>query len=163
MIMKRNRIMIIDYGSQYTQLITRRVRELKVYSEIYPYNVSRDDINEFSPSAIILSGGPSSVYDKEAFPLSSDIINSNLPILGICYGLQILVHNLGGNISSKNRGEYGSSKVLFETNNSIFKNLKESSNVWMSHGDEVESSGNDWNVIATSENGIEWLGTDRDR
>ena len=146
--------MVIDYGSQYTQLITRRVRELKVYSEIYSYDITQDDIDDFSPAAIILSGGPSSVYDKKAFPLSKDIINSGLPVLGICYGLQLLVHNLGGDISSKNRGEYGLSKVSFITDNSIFKNLHNISNVWMSHGDEVESCGNDWDVIASSENGI---------
>ena len=121
--MKHHKIMVIDYGSQYTQLITRRVRELKVYSEIYSYDITQDDIDDFSPAAIILSGGPSSVYDKEAFPLSKDIINSGLPVLGICYGLQLLVHNLGGDISSKNRGEYGLSKVSFITDNSIFKNL----------------------------------------
>ena len=146
--------MVIDYGSQYTQLITRRVRELEVYSEIYSYNITQDDIDEFSPTAIILSGGPSSVYDENAFPLSKDIINSELPVLGICYGLQLLVHSLGGNISSKNRGEYGLSKVSFKTDNDIFKNLNNKSNVWMSHGDEVESCGKDWDVIANSENGV---------
>ena len=152
--MKHSKIMVIDYGSQYTQLITRRVRELEVYSEIYSYNITQEDIDDFNPDAIILSGGPSSVYDEDAFPLSEHILNSGLPVLGICYGLQLLVHNLGGRITSKNRGEYGLSQVSFEINNDIFKNLSNKSNVWMSHGDEVESYGDDWNIIAESENGI---------
>ena len=152
--MKHHKIMIIDYGSQYTQLITRRVRELEVYSEIYSYNVTQDDIDEFSPNGIILSGGPSSVYDKEAFSLSKDVINSGIPVLGICYGLQLLVHNLGGEISSKDRGEYGLSKVSFKIDNDIFNNLDTTSNVWMSHGDEVASCGEGWDVIAKSENGV---------
>ena len=95
--MNHDRVMIIDYGSQYTQLITRRVRELSVYSEIFPFDVSSDQIADFAPKAIILSGGPSSVYDKGAYTLSDSILNSNLPIFGICYGLQVLVHTLGGN------------------------------------------------------------------
>ena len=105
--MKHDKIMIIDYGSQYTQLITRRVREQNVFAEIFPYNVTTEDIDSFNPKAIILSGGPSSVYDDNSYSLSESIIKSNLPILGICYGLQILNHNLGGEIISKGRGEYG--------------------------------------------------------
>ena len=152
--MKHHKIMVIDYGSQYTQLITRRVRELEVYSEIYSYDITKDDIDEFSPTAFILSGGPSSVYDEDSFPLSEDVLNSGLPILGICYGLQLLVHNGGGKITSKNRGEYGLSKVSFKTDNAIFKNLNKDSNVWMSHGDEVESCGENWDIIAKSENEV---------
>ena len=101
--MKHDKIMIIDYGSQYTQLITRRVRELNVYAEIFPYDVTKKQIQSFSPKSIILSGGPSSVYDKDAYLLSDDIVNANLPILGICYGLQLLTHNFGGKITSRNR------------------------------------------------------------
>ena len=152
--MNHDKIMVIDYGSQYTQLITRRIRELNVYSEIYSYEVTKSDIQEYNPKAIILSGGPSSVYDENAFPLSEDVLKSGLPILGICYGLQLLVHNLGGKISSKDRGEYGPSKVSFKTDNDIFQGLNSESNVWMSHGDEVEFSGEKWNVLAKSENGI---------
>ena len=95
--MKHHKVMVIDYGSQYTQLITRRVRELQVYSEIYSYDINQNDIDEFSPTAIILSGGPSSVYDENAFPISNNIISACIPVLGICYGLQLLVQNLGGN------------------------------------------------------------------
>ena len=152
--MMHDRVMIIDYGSQYTQLITRRVRELNVYAEIFPYDVTREQIQFFSPRSIILSGGPSSVYDKDAYLLSGDIIDANLPILGICYGLQLLTHNFGGKITSKNRGEYGLSKVNFNNDNEIFSHLSKSSNVWMSHGDEVESIGEGWDVIAESDNGI---------
>ena len=152
--MKHDRIMIIDYGSQYTQLITRRIRELRVYSEIFPYNVSADEIVSFSPKAIILSGGPSSVYDQDAYTLSDAVLDSGLPILGICYGLQILVHTLGGKIISKNRGEYGSSKVTFNLDSNIFKELKPNSNVWMSHGDEVDTYDDSWIMVAKSSNDI---------
>ena len=152
--MKHDRIMIIDYGSQYTQLITRRVRELNVYSEIFPYDIDSDEIDRFAPKAIILSGGPSSVYDDGAYTLSDFILKSGLPILGICYGLQLLVHHTGGVIISKDRGEYGASKVIFDTGNNIFSNLSNESSVWMSHGDEVDSHGDDWHVVAKSENGI---------
>ena len=152
--MNHDKIMIIDYGSQYTQLITRRVRELKVYAEIFPYNVTREQIESFSPKGIILSGGPSSVYDEDAYSLSSDLLNASIPILGICYGLQLLSHNLGGDIVSKGRGEYGLSKVNFDNNSKIFKDLSSSSIVWMSHGDEVGAIGEDWSKIAESDNGV---------
>ena len=152
--MNHDRVMIIDYGSQYTQLITRRVRELSVYSEIFPFDVSSDQIANFAPKAIILSGGPSSVYDEGAYTLSDSILNSNLPIFGICYGLQVLVHTLGGNIISKNRGEYGASEVTFETSSSIFEGLNATSDVWMSHGDEVDTYSDSWDMIAKSNNNI---------
>ncbi len=152
--MKHDRIMIIDYGSQYTQLITRRVRELNVYAEIFPFDVTENEIESFAPNGIILSGGPSSVYDKDAYTLSKDVINSRLPILGICYGLQLLIHNYGGQIVSKNRGEYGAAEVFFDIDNIIFSNLSKSSSVWMSHGDEVDTYNKDWGVIAKSSNDI---------
>ena len=152
--MKHDRVMIIDYGSQYTQLITRRVRELKVYSEIFPFDIDSKEISKFSPKSIILSGGPSSVYSNEAYSLSNSILNSGLPILGICYGLQLLVHTLGGKIISKDRGEYGSSPVDFDINNNIFEGINKTSNVWMSHGDEVDTYGNQWEMIAKSGNDI---------
>ena len=151
--MNHDKVLVVDYGSQYTQLITRRIRELNVYSEIFPYNLNKDDIENFSPNAIILSGGPSSVYDKDAYSLSQDVVNAGVPILGICYGLQLLVHNMGGDIVSKNRGEYGLSRVSFETTG-LFDDLKSESNVWMSHGDEIDSLSDNWSVIATSENNV---------
>ena len=110
---KAGGVLILDFGSQYTQLITRRVRELNVFAEIFPYNVTTEDIESFNPKAIILSGGPSSVYDDNSYSLSESIIKSNLPILGICYGLQILNHNLGGEFISKGRGEYGTLRATY--------------------------------------------------
>ena len=151
--MNHDKILVVDYGSQYTQLITRRIRELNVYSEIFPYNLKKDDIESFSPKAIILSGGPSSVYDKDAYSLSQDIVDSGVPVLGICYGLQLLVHNMGGDIVSKNRGEYGLSRVSFDATG-IFNDLQNESNVWMSHGDEINSLSDSWTVIAKSENDV---------
>ena len=152
--MKHDKIMIIDYGSQYTQLITRRVREQNVFAEIFPYNVTTEDIDSFNPKAIILSGGPSSVYDDNSYSLSESIIKSNLPILGICYGLQILNHNLGGEIISKGRGEYGLASVDFAENEIIFDKMSSNSKVWMSHGDEVGIVGDEWIEIAQSDNGV---------
>ena len=152
--MMHDRIMIVDYGSQYTQLITRRIRELNVYCEIFPYDVTMDDIISFSPKGIILSGGPSSVYSEDAYTLSNDIIDSKLPILGICYGLQLLVHNLGGVISSKNRGEYGLSEVAFDIKSKIFVGMKDSSDVWMSHGDEIDELTDQWEITGKSGNDI---------
>jgi len=152
--MKHDKIMIIDYGSQYTQLITRRVRELNVFAEIFPFNVTADDIDSFNPKAIILSGGPSSVYDDNSYSLSESIVKSNLPILGICYGLQILNHNLGGKIISKGRGEYGVASVNFNKNEILFDKMSSNSKVWMSHGDEVGVIGDGWIEIAKSDNGV---------
>ena len=152
--MKHDKIMIIDYGSQYTQLITRRVRELNVFAEIFPFNVTADDIDSFNPKAIILSGGPSSVYDDNSYSLSDSIVKSNLPILGICYGLQILNHNLGGKIISKGRGEYGVASVNFNKNEILFDKMSSNSKVWMSHGDEVGVIGDEWTEIAKSDNGV---------
>ena len=152
--MKHDKIMIIDYGSQYTQLITRRVRELNVFAEIFPFNLTAEDIDSFNPKAIILSGGPSSVYDENSYSLSQSIIESSLPILGICYGLQILNHNLGGKIISKGRGEYGVASVNFDNNEILFDKMSSNSKVWMSHGDEVGVIGDEWIEIAKSDNGV---------
>ena len=152
--MKHDKIMIIDYGSQYTQLITRRVRELNVFAEIFPFNLTAEDIDSFNPKAIILSGGPSSVYDDNSYSLSESIVKSNLPILGICYGLQILNHNLGGKIISKGRGEYGVASVNFDNNEILFDKMSSNSKVWMSHGDEVGVIGDEWIEIAKSDNGV---------
>ena len=130
-------IIILDYGSQYTQLIARRVRELNVYSEIYNHNVSFDTIKSKSPSAIILSGGPMSVYDSDSYSLNKEILKLDLPILGICYGMQLLMQYFGSNVISSKIREYGHSTIKILNDESIFKNIKSESKAWMSHGDKI--------------------------
>ena len=152
--MSKRSIVIIDYGSQYTQLITRRVRENNVYSEIFSHDTPIGEIIDHKPSAIILSGGPASVYDEDSYKLNSEIFHLNIPVLGICYGLQLLVQNFGGEIKSKNRGEYGLAKISVDVNDKLFSDIKENSSVWMSHGDEVDSIHGHWDIIGTSDNDV---------
>ncbi len=133
----RKTVLILDFGSQYTKLIARRVRELKIYSEILPFNTSIKKIKELSPSAIILSGGPSSVYDKEAPSASKKIFELNIPILGICYGLQLIAYILGGKIESTKKREFGFAKIKKVKETEFLKGVRNESQVWMSHGDEV--------------------------
>lgn len=147
-------IIILDYGSQYTQLIARRVRELNVYSEIYNHNVSFDIIKSKSPSAIILSGGPMSVYDSDSYSLNNEILKLDVPILGICYGMQLLMQHFGSNVISSNVREYGHSTINILNDESIFKNIKSGTKVWMSHGDKINEFDKQWNVLAKSDNGI---------
>jgi GMP synthase (glutamine-hydrolysing) len=118
------KILILDFGSQYTQLIARRVREAQVYCEIHPCTKSLEKIKEFSPTGIILSGGPASVYDKEAPMPEKGILDLNLPILGICYGMQYLTHVLSGHVSRAVDREYGSAEISIEDNKDLFYGFK---------------------------------------
>ena len=154
----KNGILIIDFGSQYTQLIARRVRELNVYSEIYPYNkITNHILKNFDPSGIILSGGPNSVFDKQAPYLPKIILTIRKPILGICYGLQILSKHFGGEVSSSFNREYGYANIKIQSKSRIIplnwlRNKK--TKVWMSHGDNVKKIPKDFSVVATSNNKI---------
>jgi GMP synthase (glutamine-hydrolysing) len=130
-------LIILDYGSQYTQLIARRVRELHVYSEILPHDVSREAILKLNPRGIVLSGGPNSVYDSGAPALPSFLLDLNLPILGICYGMQLLAHNLGGHVEKSHHHEYGQATIHIDDARSLFSNLQSPLAVWMSHGDQI--------------------------
>lgn len=132
-------IIVLDFGSQYTQLIARRVRESKVYCEILPYDTPVDRILSFNPKGIILSGGPASVYDKDAPGLRRELIDrAGCPFLGICYGLQVLVSELGGKVQPSIRKEYGYARLVVTAPDSLlFKDLPEEMDVWMSHGDDV--------------------------
>ena len=147
-------VAVIDFGSQYTQLITRRIRELNVYAEIFSFDVDFETLKEKNTYAIILSGGPSSVYHKNSPKISDTILNSGIPILGICYGLQLLIQSFGGSISYSNKGEYGSAKVVSKNNSLLFDGIPKESQVWMSHGDRVESLPNGWEIISKSVNDI---------
>jgi len=136
---KNSKIIILDFGGQYCHLIARRVRELGVYSEILPYNCSLEKIQSLNPVGIILSGGPSSVYSKNAPKINKTIFNLKIPILGICYGQQLIGALLGGEVKSNKIKEYGKKIILIKHAKGIFKGLKKREQVWMSHGDEILS------------------------
>ncbi|MCX7974741.1 MAG: glutamine-hydrolyzing GMP synthase [Candidatus Aminicenantes bacterium] len=133
-----NKVFVLDFGSQYTQLIARRVRELGVYAEIHPYNVSLSFLKKESPQALVLSGGPQSVYEKGAPSVSPEIFNLGFPVLGICYGLQLLAHLLGGEVVPGKKREYGLAELKVIDQSGLLHDLNKISPVWMSHGDQVK-------------------------
>jgi GMP synthase (glutamine-hydrolysing) len=137
----RDLILILDFGSQYTQLIARRVREQKVYSEIHPFNISLAKIRELAPRGIILSGGPSSAYDAGAPRISTELYDLGVPVLGICYGVQLTALLLGGQVAPADRREYGRATVKVKDATDLFHGFTpgEDIGVWMSHGDRIES------------------------
>ena len=143
-------ILIIDFGSQYTQLITRRVREANVYSEIHSHKISADEVKSLSPSGIILSGGPMSVYDEGSPQLDMEILNLGIPVLGICYGLQIICRNFGGNVEPASNREYGKANILIKEDEGLFKGVKKESVGWMSHGDYLTKLPGGFKVTAES-------------
>ena len=147
-------VVILDFGSQYTQLIARRVREHNVFSEILPPETPIGDINKRHPSALILSGGPSSVFTDEAPKFDNAVMDSEIPILGICYGLQLLTHHHGGSVESTGHGEYGFTEIEVDDNTGLFKNVSHCSQVWMSHMDRVSELPNGWHMLAHSSNGV---------
>ncbi|MFZ0633010.1 MAG: glutamine-hydrolyzing GMP synthase [Acidobacteriaceae bacterium] len=131
-------IVILDFGSQYTQLIARRIREQNVYSAVLPCTAKIDEIRALNPAGIVLSGGPCSVYDNDAPPADPKILELGLPVLGICYGLQFITHHLGGRVRSAMKREYGHAEVqVVDSANPLFAELPASLQVWMSHGDEA--------------------------
>lgn len=148
-------ILILDYGSQYTQLIARRVRELEVYSEILPWNASSDRIRASGPMGIILSGGPRSVSGPEAPTIDPSLLNGDIPVLGICYGMQLLAHTLGGRVEKGRLGEYGKTRVVFDTAvaSKISEGIPSGVDVWMSHWDEVRELPDGAVQFASSESG----------
>ncbi|HJQ33245.1 MAG TPA: glutamine-hydrolyzing GMP synthase [Pyrinomonadaceae bacterium] len=143
-------IIILDFGSQYTQLIARRVRESNVYCEILPFNTPPEALLERGPKGLILSGGPASVYDEDAPKLSYDLLQKfDCPVLGICYGMQILASELGGEVRPSKNREYGYARLRVTDNNSLlFRHLPEEMDVWMSHGDHIISVPEGFQVTA---------------
>lgn len=134
-----DKILVLDFGSQYTQLIARRVREAKVYSEIMPFNVPMDKIKKFRPKGMILSGGPASVYQSKAPICSEKIFELKIPILGICYGMQLMTHLFGGKVARAQKREYGKAELFIDDDATILRGLGESAVVWMSHGDKIDA------------------------
>lgn len=146
--MKRDTILILDFGSQYTQLIARRIRELKVYSVIEPCNISIERIKKIKPKGIILSGGPHSVYEKGAPSLKKEIFSLGIPVLGICYGMQILVKRLKGVVKEAKKREYGKAVMYIDNHDDLFFSLGAKITSWMSHTDQVASLPTDFIVLA---------------
>jgi len=134
---KHSKILILDFGSQYTQVIARRIRELQVYSEVVPFNLSTAEIKKLQPNGIILSGGPASVYDKGAPQIDPEIFSLGIPVLGICYGLMQMAHHLGGEVVFTGRREYGAGMLHITNGSQLFDGLGNQLDVWNSHGDEV--------------------------
>ena len=156
-------IIVLDYGSQYSQLIARRVREANVYCELYSWRTDPEIIKALNPKGFILSGGPNSVYDDGAPTLPNYVLESSVPVLGICYGMQLLTHRLGGTVSRSQKREYGLATIHIEdTDNALFQNWqmgdeldvngKNFQQVWMSHGDKVEALAPGFQAIARTEN-----------
>lgn len=146
-------ILILDFGSQYTQLIARRLRELNVYCEIHPYNVSTETFSNQKPNAIILSGGPKSVYDEDAPELNLDYLGYDIPVLGICYGLQSLAHSISPNsVEKAEKREFGRAGLIIDEPAGLFDGIEQQSNVWMSHGDHIKNLPAPYKVIAHTEN-----------
>lgn len=145
-------IVVLDFGSQYTQLIARKLRESGVYCEIVPYRESIEDIKKRNPQGIILSGGPASVYAKDAYHPDNEIYNLGLPILGICYGMQLINQYFGGSVIPADHQEYGKAELSFEGDHKIFQDTKSGQIVWMSHGDKVEKLADGFSKIGFSAN-----------
>ncbi|HLC56194.1 MAG TPA: glutamine-hydrolyzing GMP synthase [Candidatus Nanoarchaeia archaeon] len=144
-------ILIINFGGQYCHLIARRVRDLGVYSEILPYNTSLEKIKKINPSGIIFSGGPSSVYDKKAPLIDKRILNLNIPILGICYGLQLIGKLTNSKVLNGKLKEFGKKILYIKKQSTLLKNLSKKEQIWMSHGDLINSMSSDFNILASTD------------
>ena len=140
-----DKILILDFGSQYTQLIARRVREMHVYSELHSHDMSEEDIKAFNPKGIILSGGPNSVYESDTPTAPPIVFDLGVPVLGICYGMQTMAAQLGGKVENANTREFGYAEIRAHNHSPLLENIQDKTNqeghgildVWMSHGDKV--------------------------
>jgi GMP synthase (glutamine-hydrolysing) len=148
----RQTIIIIDFGSQYSELIARRIRETQVYSEVLSYRTSAEELRQIAPCGIILSGGPSSVYDDQAPKCDPEIWNLGIPILGVCYGMQLMVKQLGGTVEKVKRGEYGKAKLFIEDPTDLLTNVEDGATMWMSHGDSCTQLPEGFSILAHTNN-----------
>ncbi|KKI91240.1 GMP synthase [Bacillus sp. SA1-12] len=143
-------VVVLDFGSQYNQLITRRIREFGVYSELHPHTLTAEEIKQMNPKGIILSGGPNSVYGENAFKCDEAIFDLGIPVLGICYGMQLMTYSLGGKVEPANHREYGKATIDLKAKSALFADLPEQQVVWMSHGDLVKEIPQGFEVAAIS-------------
>ncbi len=152
--METQSIVILDFGSQYTQLIARRIREQDVFSVVLPCTAPLDEVRSYRPAGIILSGGPCSVYDADAPPADEHVLQLGLPVLGICYGLQFITHKLGGRVRPATRREYGHAQVEIAAASPLFRDVPPNISVWMSHGDEALELPSGFKQVARSSNAM---------
>ncbi len=145
-----DKIVVLDFGSQYSHLICRRIREFSVYAELVPYDISYEELQKLNPTGMIFSGGPSSVYSSDAPIPENKIFDMNLPLLGICYGHQLIVNKFGGKVKRANK-EYGSSLLTIDSDKDLLNGVGESVRAWMSHGDEAEQIPEGFKVIGHTE------------
>lgn len=150
--MNKEFILVLDFGSQYNQLITRRVRELGVYSELHDNEISIEEIKKMNPKGIILSGGPNSVYEKDSLTIDNEIFDLGIPVLGICYGMQLMQHKLGGKVESATSREYGAHPINVTDGAKLFEGTPDNQQVLMSHSDKVVELADGFKVVATSHN-----------
>src|SRR3989449_3452920 len=148
---KHSKILILDCGSQYPQVIARRLRELQVYSEVVPFSISANQVTALAPNGMILSGGPASVYDKGAPQIDPQIFSLGIPVLGICYGLMLMAHRLGGQVVFTGRREYGAGMLHIRNGSELFEGLGNQLDVWNSHGDEVTALPKGFVAVGTTE------------
>lgn len=141
-------ILVLDYGSQYNQLITRRIREFGVYSELHSHRLTTEEIKAMNPKGIILSGGPHSVYDDNSFQLNPDIFDLGIPVMGICYGMQLITKHFGGQVERSSQREYGKADITVSEGAKLFLGTPDTQTVWMSHSDKVVAAPADFTVEA---------------
>jgi GMP synthase (glutamine-hydrolysing) len=148
----RQMIVILDFGSQYSELIARRIRETQVYSEVLSYRTTPEELRKMNPKGIILSGGPKSVYSDYAPQCDPEIWELGIPILGVCYGMQLMVNELGGKVTQAERGEYGKASLLIDDPTHLLSNVENGVTMWMSHGDSVTTMPSGFKLLAHTEN-----------
>jgi GMP synthase (glutamine-hydrolysing) len=148
----RQMIVILDFGSQYSELIARRIRETQVYSEVLSYRTTVEQLKQLNPAGIILSGGPSSVYDDRAPQCDPAIWQLGIPVMGVCYGMQLMVQQLGGKVERAERGEYGKASLAIDDPTDLLTNVEPGSTMWMSHGDSVMAMPSGFELLAHTDN-----------
>ena len=150
----RQMIVILDFGSQYSELIARRIRETQVYSEVLSYRTTVEKLRQLNPKGIILSGGPNSVYDDRAPQCDPEIWQLGIPVLGVCYGMQLMVKQLGGQVEKATRGEYGKASLCIDDPTDLLTNVEDGSTMWMSHGDSCSRLPEGFSILAHTENTV---------
>ncbi|MDS3859385.1 glutamine-hydrolyzing GMP synthase [Thermosynechococcaceae cyanobacterium BACA0444] len=150
--LNRQMIVILDFGSQYSELIARRIRETSVYSEVVSYRTTAAQLRQIAPKGIILSGGPNSVYDDQAPACDPEIWELGIPVLGVCYGMQLMVKQLGGQVERASRGEYGKASLLIDDPTDLLTNVENTATMWMSHGDSVTQLPGGFKTLAHTTN-----------
>ncbi|MDL2302179.1 glutamine-hydrolyzing GMP synthase [Lachnospiraceae bacterium OttesenSCG-928-D06] len=150
--MEKEMIVVLDFGGQYNQLIARRIRECNVYCEVHPYNITIEELKSLHPKGIIFTGGPNSVYDKEAPTCCREIYDLQIPILGICYGSQLMAHMLSGKVATAPISEYGKTEVVVDTKTALFNEISEKTICFMSHTDYIEQAGEGFAITAHTKN-----------